>query len=979
MAKNIYTTLSMNVGNFFSGAKEATASVKSLKETVLSANKSTNDFGKGASADIAKWRAELGAAKVELANSDTALKKVTAEQDKANAAFHKARSHVGEIALEQQKVAQQLKEGAISTEQAKQKQEQLNQKMTAATKELEKAKTARQQVNVKIDSAKAAVSEAKAKQGELNAKIQEGENKIKQEKSAQDKLNDSINDGAKKKKRKNNEEESGGITGAAQVISGSALASAGSAVGRAAMGFTKDSIKSASEYGSAVAKVSTIADTSIVPINKLSSGIKQISSATGSAATELAEAAYQAISAGVDTANAVGFVEVANKAAIGGYTDTATAVDGLSSVLNTYGMAATEAASLGNQFLITQNKGKTTFGEIAGSIGQVAPVAKSAGVGVNELLSSVAALTANGIGTSEAMTGIKSALSNIIKPTADASKTAQQLGLDFSVSALQSKGFVGFLQEIKDKTGGNIETMGKLFGSVEGLNSILTLTGDEGMSLVNETLSEMSTNTTALDDAFSIMQDSPAAKFERLNTSLENLKTSLGDTLAEPLSKLADFASGAVKAIEPMAPVIWGVVTALGAIGLISSIAGVITTISGALTALGAAGAVSVAPFIWIPLLVGGAVAGIAAIAKNWDFIKEKAGQCWKAIKGFFGNIGGWFGEKWNSVKEGAMNLWDGVQEKWSSVKDKASEIWNGVKERCDSAINGIKAGIAPKLNAIKQAYNEHGGGIKGIAAGAMEGIKQYYSAGFDALNTLTGGKLENVKQSVHTGFQVMKTIGTNAISDMKTAYEQSGGGIKGVFSGIMAGAQSIWSQGFDLLNIITGGKAGEILGSVTSAFENIKNAISSAINAAKDIVFNIFESIKSKVSAVWEGIKGIIKTPHIVQNGTISIAGISTPIPKLGIEWNAKGGIFRRPTVLPSASGFQGVGEAGSEAILPLELFWSKLRRFTAEANKGNTSDGTTGGNRNNITIHIHAQNKSMHQIVNELIPELEAALCNM
>lgn len=977
MAKNIYATLSMNAGNFFSGAKEATASVKSLKETIQSANSSVKSFGNGAASDVSKWKTELGAVKVELANSDTALKNITAEQDKANAAFYKAKSHVGEIAVEQQKVSQQLKEGTISTEQAKQKQEQLNQKMSEATKELEKTKTARQQVKVKIDSAKAAVSEAKAKQGELNAKIQEGENKIKQEKSAQDKLNDSIEKGIKNKKSGNQSE--GGITGAAQVISGSALASVGSAVGRAAGGFTKDSIKSASEYGGAVAKVSTIADTSIVPINKLSSGIKQISSATGTAATELAEAAYQAISAGVDTANAVNFVEVANKAAIGGYTDTATAVDGLSSVLNTYGMAATQAAGLGNQFLITQNKGKTTFGELAGSIGQVAPVAKSAGVGVNELLSSVAALTANGIGTSQAMTGIKSALSNIIKPTADASKTAQQLGLDFSVSALQSKGFVGFLQEIKDKTGGNIETMGKLFGSVEGLNSILTLTGDGGMALINETLSEMSTNTTALDDAFSTMQDSPAAKFERLNTSLENLKTSLGDTLAEPLSKLADFASGAVKAIEPMAPLILGVATSLGAIGLISSVAGVITTISGALTALGAAGTVAVASFIWIPLLIGGVVTAIALVATHWDTIKEKAGQCWEAIKGFFGNIGGWFGEKWNAVKEGAMNLWNGVQEKWNSVKDKASEIWNGVKEKCGGAIDGIKNFISPKLDAVKQAYNEHGGGIKGIAAGAMEGIKQYYSTGFDALNTLTGGKLENVKQSIQTGFQVVKTIGTNALSDMKAAYEQSGGGIKGVFSGIMAGAQSIWSQGFDLLNIITGGKAGEILGSVTSAFENIKNAISNAINAAKDIVFNIFESIKSKVSAVWEGIKGIIKTPHIVQNGTISIAGISTPIPKLGIEWNAKGGIFRRPTVLPSASGFQGVGEAGSEAILPLELFWSKLRRFTAEANKSNTSDRTTGGNRNEIKINIYAQNKSMHQVVNELIPELEAALCNM
>ena len=80
---------------------------------------------------------------------------------------------------------------------------------------------------------------------------------------------------------------------------------------------------------------------------------------------------------------------------------------------------------LANQFLITQNKGKTTFGELASSIGGVAPTAKAAGVGVDQLLAGVASLTANGVGTSEAMTGIKAALSNVIKPSSEAEKMAK--------------------------------------------------------------------------------------------------------------------------------------------------------------------------------------------------------------------------------------------------------------------------------------------------------------------------------------------------------------------------------------------------------------------------------------------------------------------------------------------------------------------------------------------------------------------------
>lgn len=149
------------------------------------------------------------------------------------------------------------------------------------------------------------------------------------------------------------------------------------------------------------------------------------SSDTGAGAAELNEALYSAISAGADTGHAVDLVAVAVKAARGGFTDTETAVDGLTSALNAYAMETADAEGLANKFLVTQNLGKTTFGALAGSIGNVAPTANAAGESVDELLASVASLTANGIGTSEAMTGMKAALSNIIKPTGEAGKLAE--------------------------------------------------------------------------------------------------------------------------------------------------------------------------------------------------------------------------------------------------------------------------------------------------------------------------------------------------------------------------------------------------------------------------------------------------------------------------------------------------------------------------------------------------------------------------
>lgn len=281
--------------------------------------------------------------------------------------------------------------------------------------------------------------------------------------------------------------------------------------------------KFGTEYETSAAKVSTIADTTKVSMKELGDAVLNLSNETGTAATELNESLYSAISAGADTAHAVDLVEVAVKAARGGFTDTETAVDGLTSALNAYGMETSDAEGLANKFLVTQNLGKTTFGELASSIGGVAPTANAAGVSIDELLSGVASLTANGIGTSEAMTGIKAALSNVIKPSSEAAKMAAQLGLDFSTAALQSKGLAGFLDDVSTATGGNMDQMAQLFGSVEALNTVLTLTSEQGSTLMNETLDEMASNTMALDDAYEAMSNTAEIHTQKIGNSFKNL------------------------------------------------------------------------------------------------------------------------------------------------------------------------------------------------------------------------------------------------------------------------------------------------------------------------------------------------------------------------------------------------------------------------------------------------------------------------
>ena len=270
----------------------------------------------------------------------------------------------------------------------------------------------------------------------------------------------------------------------------------------------------------------------------------------------------------------------------------------------------------------------------------------------------------------------------------------------------------------------------------------------------------------------------------------------------------------------------------------------------------------------------------------------------------------------------------------WEGIKSIGSEMWNGVKEKTSELWGGVKNVVSEKLNNIKSAYDAHGRGLKGATFAAIEGVKEYYRTGYDAINQLTGGKLGEVVNAVGEKMEV----------------------VKGKFS-----------EAF-----------GNVKNTVMTIFENIKNGITEKISAAVNKVKEIFGSIADKVSDVWGKIKGIIKAPKIVQKGTVSIAGVSTPIPKLGLEWNAKGGIMTRPTAFGYANGkVQMGGEAGAEAILPLRTFWNNLSQYIAESNKGGNTI------TNEIKIVINADNKTTDEIaddvINVIVPKIQKCLANM
>ena len=136
----------------------------------------------------------------------------------------------------------------------------------------------------------------------------------------------------------------------------------------------------------------------------------KLSNDTGAAVSDLASAQLEAISNGVKAADSVQFLEVAMKAAKGGFTDSSTVISSLTSVLKSYGLEASAASKISDQMMAAAKAGGVSFADMSTKLERVIPVAAKFGVTTDELFASVATLTSQGVPIADAAKQIKSAL-----------------------------------------------------------------------------------------------------------------------------------------------------------------------------------------------------------------------------------------------------------------------------------------------------------------------------------------------------------------------------------------------------------------------------------------------------------------------------------------------------------------------------------------------------------------------------------------
>lgn len=295
-------------------------------------------------------------------------------------------------------------------------------------------------------------------------------------------------------------------------------------------------------------------------------GVRGLSGELGIAQGVLTKGLYQALSSGVPRDNVFDFLAVAGKAAIGGVTDTETAVDGLSTVLNAFNLPADQAAAVADSLFTTVKGGKTTFAELSASLFNVAPLASAAGISFQEVNAAMAALTVQGVPTASATTGVRAAIQGLLKPSDELDKIYKKHGFKSAADALKTD-LAGALDIVADATGGNIGKLTGLVGSIEGVQAILGLTGDNAARFTGE-LDKQANSVGALDDAFGEVDKHRS--LDKLKVAGENLAISVGDTLLPSLTALVDKITPLLERFQTLSPEVqrYAVAGALAAVAL---------------------------------------------------------------------------------------------------------------------------------------------------------------------------------------------------------------------------------------------------------------------------------------------------------------------------------------------------------------------------------------------------------------------------
>lgn len=618
-----------------------------------------------------------------------------------------------------------------------------------------------------------------------------------------------------------------------------------------------------STFETSFAKASTLFGDVSVDTGNLNQKIKEMSNSSGTAASELNESLYQAMSAGIpvteDMAECLGAVDVANKLSIGGYTDASTAMGALTTAINAYKMNASDAESVSDKLLVVQNKGVTTVDELASSMGKAIATGSNYGVNLDNLCAAYISLTKNGISTAEGTTYLNS----LIKELGDSGSTAAGILQDKtgkSFGQLMNDGYSlgDVLQIISDSCDGDTEAFANLWSSAEGGMAASAIVS-QGTDTFNDSLTSLADSAGTTESAYNTMSDTFEKRTERLKQSASNLAIELFQDV-EPALEL--IVQGLQWCADNMT-IVLGVLTPLIAGFIAWKVATGFSTALNALTIAmnGLNAAILANPIGALIALIVALVAGFIYLWNNcdsfrefwinlWGTIKEAASAALDAIVSFFTetipnfiqSIIDWFAQLPDRLAEWGQNVYTTVTTAISNMVDSAITFISELPEKIAYWL-GFAAGKVVEfgLNLIAWATTAIPEFINSVVTFISELPGKFADWLAKTIKEVEAWAVETVAKA--------KTAGQNFIDNVITFISELPGNIANWLAQTLAKIAA-WKD-----NLVAKGTA-----AAKGLFDSIVNGITNLPETIKNIGKNIVDGLWKGIKNSWSNLQDKVK-----------------------------------------------------------------------------------------------------------------------
>jgi TP901 family phage tail tape measure protein len=661
------------------------------------------------------------------------------------------------------------------------------------------------------------------------------------------------------------------------------------------------------DYEAAMTKVATMTGSTAAQTELYKAKVLELATIVPQTASQLAEGLYFVASAGFRGQEGMDVLTASAKAAANAMGSVDVVAQAVTSALAAYKLSGSDAGRVTDILTMGVIEGKVEFDELAGSIGRVLPIAAAAGVSLEEVTASLATMTRTGLSGEESATALRAALMSLFAPSAETVKALGEIGLtaDQLRESIREKGLLATLQDLMDRTGGNVTMLDRLIPNVRGLVGVLATAGSQSGAYA-DILDKVKNSTGVTDEAFQKTQETARVQLALTRNSLE----AVGLTVAsQVLPKVVELAGGLrswldhlrqtdpatlrivillallAAGIGPVLVILGALVTGFGALmGVLGFLLSPVGLVIAAVVALGVAWATNfggirdrVEPILvaigarlrqaitWLQVEVPAALGVLRSWwDATWPRIQETITSVWARIMSYVGPIATLLSMY---IQSSFQRLSDWWHSNWPAIRVVAETVWTAIQAIINFVVTQVVPFVLTQFKRISDWFNENWPLMLSVVNTIWSAIQSFIQT------TVT-----NVVLAVYQGLLTIRawwdehgaavtTIATSLWNGVKTLIETVITAVLGIIRAILLAINGNWEAAWTQVKLVaetiwTGLESvakslwTAVLTFLTEVWTSMQTVATTVWTAIQTFLSTTWTSIQTTASSIWSGIQ---------------------------------------------------------------------------------------------------------------------------